>query len=208
MIFLVYLIGVPFVLMGLATAFKSWRGSRRPRRIRGIFGGLLIAIGGFAFFSFAAVSMGGWNVPFEWPVGRASQIIQLPEGLQVVTHTASGRIQVYDASWNYIRGWPVDAGGGVFKARKTPNGALEVWTTRGGKRFVFATDGRLKEATTYPTAAYDDFEADGLPGLVPTPLPLWIFAHPFAAWAMAAMGMLLLITSNPPRSRARQGGPA
>jgi hypothetical protein len=95
-----------------------------------------------------------------------------------------------------VRAWNVDAAGGVFKAKLTSTGLLEVWTARGQKRFLFAPDGRLVEAGSYTPSSYSDFPEEGGPGFVPTLFPLWIFAHPFVAWLVGIMGMAMLATSN------------
>jgi hypothetical protein len=202
---LVLLIGVPFVVGALYGAFDSWRRLHGVRRVVGMLGGILLATGGGAFFSIALAALGAIPANFEWPVGRADQILQLPDGHQVAVHTPSGRLQVYDPAWHFVRAWAVDAGGGVFKARLTATGRLEVWTARGQKRLVFEPDGRLVEAGSYAPASYSDFRTDARSGYVPTSLPLWIFAHPFVAWGVGAVGMAMLALSDPKRLKRKRG---
>lgn len=198
-------IGIPFVIAALYGAFDSWRRLHGIRRVIGMVGGILLAVGGGAFFSIGLCSLGAIPPTFEWPVGRADQIIQLPDGLRVATHTPSGRMQVYDRQWRFVRAWNVDASGGVFKARLTTTGLLEVWTARGDKRLIFELDGRLVEAGSYAPASYSDFREDGMPGYVPTPLPLWMFAHPFVAWSVGAVGMAMFGLSDPRRWKSKRG---
>ena len=75
---------------------------------------LLIGVTGFLGAGFS--SAGGLNwLPssFEWPVGSVDGVVTTKDGLHVVPHTPSGRIQIYDSGWHFTRGWRVDAGGGV-----------------------------------------------------------------------------------------------
>jgi hypothetical protein len=198
---LVLLIGIPFVAGALYGIFDSCRRLQGARRVVGMLGGILLATGGGAFFSIAlaSASLGVIPASFEWPIGCADQIIQLPDGHRVATHTPSGRMQVYDHAWHFVRAWPVDAGGGVFKVRLTATGLLEVWTARGRKRLVFEPDGRLVESGSYAPASYSDLGSDARSGYVPTAPPLWIFAHPFVAWAVGVVGMAMLGLSDPRR---------
>jgi hypothetical protein len=197
------LIAVLFVGSALYGTFDSWRRLRGVRRLVGILGGILLVTGGGAFFSSGFSS--AIPTSFEWPVGHASQIIQLPNGQQVAVHESSGRLQVYDSQWHFIRGWAVNAGGGLFKVRLTEAGLLEVWTARGQKRLIFDPAGRLIEAGSYESRSYGDLPTDGKSGgksgYVPTPLPLWIFANPFIAWSVGAVGMAMSVWSDPEKSK-------
>ncbi|HEX3232232.1 MAG TPA: hypothetical protein VHQ95_24860 [Pyrinomonadaceae bacterium] len=201
---LALLIGTSFVVGALYGSFTAGRRLQGMRRVFGVLGGILLATGGVAFFSTMLASLGVIPASFEWPVGRADQIIQMQDGLHAVTHTPSGRIQVYDPAWHFVRAWNVDAAGGVFKAKLTPTGLLEVWTSRGQKRFLFAPDGRLVEAGSYSPSSYSDFLEDGAPGYVSTPFPLWIFAHPFVAWLVGVIGMAMLATSDSKRFKFKR----
>ncbi|WP_309738933.1 MULTISPECIES: hypothetical protein [unclassified Chamaesiphon] len=42
-------------------------------------------------------------------------------------------------------------------------------------------------------------------GYVPTSLPLWIFAHPFIAWSVGAVGMAMFVWSDPKRLKRMRG---
>ena len=209
---IVLLIGVPFVAGALYGAYGSWRRLDGVQRLVGTLGGILLATGGGAFFSIALASLGAIPANFEWPVGHADQILELPDGRHVAVHTPSGRMQVYEHDWHFVRAWAVDAGGGTFKARLTATGLLEVWTARGQKRFIFEPEGRLVETGSYAPTGYSDFPTDAGGGSVPTALPLWIFAHPFVAWGIGAVGMAMLVLSDPKRLKRTRGtlpnGPA
>ena len=200
----VLLIGIPFVVSALYGSLNAGRRLRGMGRVFGVSGGIFLATGAAAFFSTTLSSLGVIPARFEWPVGRADQIIQMRDGFHVVSHTPSGRMQIYDPAWHFVRAWNVDAGGGVFKAKLTPTGFLEVWTARGQKRFLFAPDGRLVEAGSYAPSSYSDFREDGGPGYVSTPFPLWVFAHPFVAWLVAIIGMAMLAMSKSKRFKSKR----
>ena len=200
------LIAVTFLVVALYNIFDSWRRLRGVRRVVGMLGGMLVAIGGGAFFSVSLLpAFGGIPTNFEWPVGHADQIIQLSDGNRVAVHTPSSRLQVYDPAWHFVRGWSIDANGGSFKVRLVENALLEVWTARGQKRLVFEPVGRLVWSGNYDAGSYGDFQTDGRSGYVPTPLPLWIFAHPFIAWSVGAVGMAMSAWSDPKKLKRMRG---
>lgn len=195
---------IAFALYGAVSSL--WR-ARGHRKVAGFVGGLLVAYGISAFYG-AAYSVGG-SLPatFEWPVGRADQLIQVSDGRRIAVHPASARIQVYDHDWKLLHAWVVRAGGGDFRARLLPDDKLEVWTARGAQRFVFTLDGSELERSSYPPEQYPLPVTSG-PGYVPTPIVLWPFSSPFVAWGVAVGGGLLLGYSDPKRflKRKRSGG--
>jgi hypothetical protein len=132
-------------------------------------------------------------------MGRADQLIQVPDGRRIAVHPGSARIQVYDRDWKFLRAWLVHAGGGDFKARLLPDEKLEVWTARGAQHFVFTLDGTELEASSYPPEDYPRLPVTGGGGYVPTPVLLWPFSQPEAAWWIALAGGLLLGYSDPKR---------
>lgn len=154
---IVPLMGLLFVGFALKGAFRSWQRLQGVRRILAMTGFLLMAVGGFGFFSIILAMLGKVPDELEWPIGRADQIIQAQGGLQVATHMVTGRIQVYDRSWHFLRAWEAGAAGGEFKARLTAAQLLEVWTERREMRFVFDLDGRLVDSGSYVPASYADF---------------------------------------------------
>jgi hypothetical protein len=175
-----------------------WR-VRGFRRLCGFVGGVLIAYGIAAFYG-AAISAGG-SLPatFDWPIGRADQLIQAPDGRRIAVHPASAHIQVYDPDWKFLRGWLVQASGGDFKARLLQDEKLEVWTARGAQHFIFTLDGAQLEQSSYPPEDYPRLPVTAGPGDVPTPVLLWPFSQPFIAWGVAVAGGLLLAYSDPKR---------
>jgi len=154
-----------------------------------------MAIGGLGFFGTALSATGGlaWLPSnFEWPAGFATGILTMTDGKQVVPLTAAGRIQVYDSEWRFLKGWYVDAGGGIFKIRPKDN-EIEVITSRGRMRYLYAIDGSLLSQDSYAPQSYADFPTPGRSAVVPTRWWLWLFSSPFYSWATGATGMILLI---------------
>ena len=201
---LALLIGTSFVVGALYGSFTAGRRLQGMRRVFGVLGGILLATGGVAFFSTMLASLGVIPASFEWPVSRADQIIQMQDGLHAVTHTPSGRIQVYDPAWHFVRAWNVDAAGGVFKAKLTPTGLLEVWTSPDRSGFyLHPMGGWLKQGAIALQAILISWRM--APRDTSQPLsPLWIFAHPFVAWLVGVIGMAMLATSDSKRFKFKR----
>jgi len=181
-----------------ASVSSLWR-ARGYRKFAGFLGGILIAYGISAFYGTAYSAGGSVPATFEWPMGRADQLIETPDGRRIAVHPASARIQVYDRHWKLLHAWIVHAGAGDFRARLLPDDKLEVWTARGAQRYVFTLDGTQVEQSSYPPEQYPRLPVTAGPGYVPTPILLWPFSSPFAAWSVAVVGGLLLAYSDPKR---------
>jgi len=180
--------------MAVFSAFTSGAGAGRKRWMTMI-GYSLVAIGGLGFFGAGLSSVGGLTwLPnsFEWPAGFVRHILVMPDGKHVVPHTPSGRIQVYDPTWKFLRGWHVDASGGVFKLRLASSNQIEVITARGQMRYVYGIDGNLHSQATYKPQSYSDFPVSDESAAVPTPWWLWMFTSPVYSWIIGASGMALL----------------
>jgi hypothetical protein len=194
-ILLAVLIGGTFIVCAALIPFSSERGKGWRRWL--IFtASCLMVVGAAGFFGSALSAAGGLNwLPnsFEWPVGYTGGVISTGEGLHVVPHTPSGRIQVYDADWSFLRGWHVDADAGTFKLGAPGGGRIEVITARGQWQYVFDLDGRLISKSTYRPKSYDSFPAEGASLVVPTSPWLWTFSHPGISWTVIAIGMGILI---------------
>ncbi len=197
-ILLILLIGGTFVGGAAYSAFraKELTGGKRLATAAG-YG--LMAVGGLGFFVSPLSSLGGLQwLPssFEWPVGSARGILVMPDGRHVVPHTASGRIQVYDAAWRFLRGWHVDAGGGVFVLRNAATNQIEVITARRHLRYLYELDGSLVSQATYSPRRYSDLTASGISSDVPTRWWLWLFTSPAHSWIVLALGGLLLLLAG------------
>ena len=144
-------IGGLFVVACAVAPFASPRPSGRKRVCLFIGSGLAV-VGALGFFGSAFSSAGGLNwLPdsFEWPAGYVTGVATTPNGLFIVPLTPSGRIQVYDADWKFVRGWHLDAGGGTFKVRALAADRIEVFTARGQWHYVFDEQGRMISRQKY-----------------------------------------------------------
>ena len=133
----------------------------------------------------------------EYPVGRAQSLITTQNGLRVVATNVGARLQVYDAEWNFLRGWDFDSHAGSNVAlRPLANDEFEVLTLKGSRRYAYNTNGELISTGTYP---WEEFAtSSGKSAVVPTPWWLWVFtsheywmvlcAGGFALFALACWG--------------------
>jgi hypothetical protein len=182
-------------LIGAVTVPFTHRRGPLWVRILAFPAGFLMAVGAIGFFGGALSASGGLRwLPrsFEWPVGSADGVIDLPNGDHVVPLTASSRIQVYDRDWRFLRGWYVDASGGHFHL--TPSGLdrFDVFAARRSLHYVFTANGDLIFCKSYPRGAAEQSDT-GKSVIVPTPIWLWVFSGPFYSWLAAALGIVMLI---------------
>lgn len=177
------------VVIGLR-GIRNWRTAiLLPAGVLGLFG-----VGGF--FGAALSSVGGLDFlgSFEWPIGHTSGVVRLPDGRYVVPHTASGRVQVYDRDLKFQRGWRINAGGGTFVVRASPEGKIKIDTSRENRHLVYDPDGRLLLEVTYPTEesrARLTAPVDALTLIIPTPWWKWPLTGPFYGWTcfMVTLGL-------------------
>lgn len=186
--------GVPFGLL----IYYSLK--QRPRRNwRGAIAGLLVMWGVSAWF-ITPLSGYGYLTDIlghaEWPVGFARNVLTTQSGVHVVPHEPSGRIQIYDAQWRFIRGWNIDAGGGAFKIIPLPDDRIEAVTARGSHRFTYTIDGTLISDSQYSGNLYGTIPDQGISVYVRTFPLLWPLAHPLAAFALIPLGLLVLAISG------------
>src|SRR5438270_13980897 len=122
------------IIFAAVLAPLSAKGGTRWRRGATIAASCFMVVGAAGFFGSGLSAVGGHNwLPssFEWPMGYAQGVVTTREGLHVVPHTPTGRIQIYDADWSFVRGWHVEAGGGDFRLLEPAMGQLHVITARG-----------------------------------------------------------------------------
>lgn len=175
---------------GMAREFE------RANRFKWIVGAMyfLILIGAGGFFAAALSAVGILKLPTsrEWPAGYVSGVVTAPDGKYIVPLVPSGRVQLYDSQWRFIRGWNVDAGGGDFKVQYSRDGVIEVFTARGEHHYSFTEDGHLIASTTI-LPEEDLFLKDSPKGqsvVVPTPPLLWVFSSPFLSWGVMVIGFV------------------
>src|ERR1700722_6128247 len=174
---------------------RSWNGKgiKAPEQTKWIKGTmyLLILIGASGFFAAALSATGIIKLPpsYERPAGYARGGVSTGDGKHIVPLTPSGRLQIYDSHWYFIRGWNVDAGGGEFKVQCSANDEVEVLTARGEHHYSFTQDVRLlsSEGLSQPFASLPN---EGQSVVVPTSPLLWIFSSPFLSWGVAVVGFV------------------
>jgi hypothetical protein len=162
---------------------------------------IIVAVTGFCGAGLVALGAIPLPASFEWPVGRVGGVFTTSEGLHVVPHAPTGRIQVYDVNWRFLRGWQVDASGGVFDLAVPTPERVEVFTARGQRHCVFGIDGHLISDGSYQIGAPNTIRGKGETVTVPTPLWAWVFCHPFLSWGAILMGALLLNWEHKNRQR-------
>jgi hypothetical protein len=75
-----------------------------------------------------------------------------------------GRIQVYDASGQFLRGWFVPASGGAFRLAIGAGDEVEVITARRPKKLVYSLGGELRQESS--DAADERGPSDGRSPLI------------------------------------------
>jgi hypothetical protein len=152
--------------------------------------GLLVLVGAGGFFGAALSAMGLLKLPtyYEWPAGYVSGVVRMPDGRYVVPLVPSGRVQIYDSQWHFIRGWNVEAQGGEFRVECSSN-EIEVLTARGEHRYSFTDDGKLI-STSSLSEPYYSLPKTGESVKVPTSPLLWVFSSPFLSMGLAIIGFV------------------
>ncbi|HUG18781.1 MAG TPA: hypothetical protein VMM56_07365 [Planctomycetaceae bacterium] len=177
------------VVSGIMLALSVWRAGLGWRRGPLFVGGVMTLVGMVAAF-----------VPFFWldhlspedeyPAGLVSSAIRMPDGLRVVPTTVGNRLQVYDADWKFLRGWPIETGtSSMVVLRPLVQDEFEVFAIKGDRRYVFNTQGELIETGRYDKAAFP--QNTGEPMMVPTPWYLMIFTNHLYPFLFCAGGFTL-----------------
>jgi hypothetical protein len=185
-------VGTFAVFWLLFVCYVLLRESKGHPKIRWIlaFFGLLIMLGAGGFFAAALSASAVLKFPnsFEWPAGYVRGVATTADGKYIVPLVPSGRVQIYDRQWRFIRGWHVDAEGGVFRVACSENGLVDVYTARGQHHYTFTENGDLVSTRTLS----EPFDSKGSSDewvVVPTSPLLWVFSSPFLSWAVAVVGM-------------------
>jgi len=196
---IVVLIGFVWFVLETLTAIPYGRGKNGAWWVAFASSSLLV-VGLLGFLGSFVSATGGLNwLPrsFEWPMGHVSGVVSTLDGVHVVPHTSSGRIQIYDEQWNFRSGWHV--GGGLFKLFIRERGRFHVVTARGRWHYIFDYDGRQISKTSYEPNSYDGFPNEGRAVTVPTAPWLWSFSHPGYSWVLCAIGVGMLALCMPIR---------
>lgn len=204
-IIVILLILSGWIIVGIRSLWDSRRASGGRRWLE-IFAGIFMITGVVGFLGAGLSAMGGLNwLPqsFEWPIGYAKGVVATKDHFFMVPHIPSGRIQVYDRNWKFVRGWHVDANGGSFRLKVADSDRLEVITQRGKLLYTFDTEGQQLSLTTYAPESYSSFVTEGQPYFVPTTPVLLIFSHPIYSWFLAAIGLGLYIVADKIKRKKR-----
>ena len=84
----------------------------------------LLGVGGL-LLSTAQVMFGLCPPEVEWPAGWSDGAAVLPDGRRVAIIRGADRVQVYDAAWQFARGWNVGARGRLLGLTVEPEGVTE-----------------------------------------------------------------------------------
>lgn len=182
------LLVVAVVVHGIA------RGLPPPGYIRWAYSafGVVAFYGWFAFFVQAAAATGGLSFlppSLEFPVWRPDRAVRDAAGRTIVGLPA-GRIQVYDASGRFERGWFVPASGGDFVIAPPVDGRITVLTQRNVLRLVYDERGTLLSREARKGGAIVRGASAELPSGIAAPIVAWPLASPILAWCVGFAGML------------------
>ena len=112
----------------------------------------------------------------------------MPDGRCVVPLVPSGKVQIYDSQWHFLRGWSVEAQGGEFGVECSSK-EIEVLTARGEHLYSFTDDGKLI-STSSLSEPYYSLPKTGESVKVPTSQLLWVFSSPFLSMGLAVIGFV------------------
>jgi hypothetical protein len=200
------LMGVSLIVMAIVVPFSKGFRTTRPRS--GVFAGsALIIMGTMGWFGSSLSAVGGLNwLPrtWEWPVGTANGVITMPDGTHVVPHVFSGRVQIYDAHWKFLRGWAIGSWGGDF--RVTPSGAdrFDVMKARSDWLDTYRLSGE-HVARAKLERYYWTFPRYGERLCVPTAPWLLVFSGHMTTWLMYVLGLATLAILKWRENRALNG---
>lgn len=155
--------------------------------------GAVALYGSFAFFVQAAAASGGLSFlppSLEFPVWRPDRAVRDATGRTIVGLVPSGRIQVYDASGRFERGWFVPASGGDFVIAPPLDGRIAVLTQRNVLRLVYDQRGTLLSQQARERGAIVRGPSAELPSGIAAPVVAWPLASPPLALGLAFAGAL------------------
>jgi hypothetical protein len=155
--------------------------------------GVVACYGVFSFFAQAAAASGGLSFlpsSLEFPVWRPDRAVRDTAGRTIVGLVPSGRIQVYDASGRFERGWFVPASGGDFVIAPPVDGHVTVLTQRNVLRLVYDESGTLLSREARQSGTLVRAASAELPSGIAAPIVAWPLASPALALAVAVAGML------------------
>lgn len=193
---------IALVVAAIWSSFSRRHGAEGWRRSVIFLSNALIIVGACGFFGqFVAGGRNWLPGSFEWPAGKVDDVLSTTNGYHIVLVPGVARIQVYDDSWHFLRGWAVP---GLLRLDLLSDGTLEA-LAKGEKAFVFDTDGNLISQKTYGTREFVELE-NSLPktggAIVPTPKLLYAFSNPLLSWLVFATGFIGWFICSPGSKKA------
>lgn len=164
---------------------------------------LAVGVIGFMGPSLISTTHFGVSTSFEWPIGHSDSALKYPNGDMVVAHEPTGRVQVYNESLQFQRGWSVNGNGGVFELFPVDESSFYIYTARNNMKYHYNLNGQLISSQTY-SGNLPQKSKHLVSVSIPTAIYLEIFTHPFKSWFIAAIGMFLLFITDKfekPRSK-------
>lgn len=203
MLILTIILGILFVasfglhtlLLPLSAKANGWF---RLQLVLGLFF-LLYGLGGFLGSALIAAQTIRLPSDMEWPIVSAQGYVTTPDGIHIVPHTPTGRIQLYDANWQFIRGWNIDAEGGTFLLLPAKRDSIEVITERPkrqGWHYSCNLHGKVLSKNSLAPRKFHDFAEPKENASIPTYPWLWPLAHPFGTWALFVIGLSVFAISR------------
>lgn len=198
-VLLLFLIAV--LVATVWNALSMFREARGWRRWLILSSSALVMIGASGFFGQGIVANGANWLPssFEWPAGTVDDALIMTNGDHLILISGVARVQAYDGSWHFLRGWSVPR---ALRLRLLGDGTIEA-LTKGEKGFVFDVHGNLISQRTYAAREFVDLE-NSLPHTggvsVPTRSWLYIFSSPLLSWFVFAAGLVGWFVCSPRRT--------
>ncbi len=171
-----------------------WEGNWKRQLLRSI-GSALMLLGVATFFAPVLTSQGqlDWLLKDrEWPVLYSSNVLLFPDGTRVVPHEPSGRVQIYNAELEFIRGWTIETSG-AWVVVPGMGETFFVYTARQRMKYEFDREGNTISAGTY---SHEDEPFSKLPvaeGWIEFERPLYLIplSHPFSFLYFAILSIAL-----------------
>ncbi len=167
----------------------------------------LVLVGCVGFFAIGGAAAGILKVSnsFEWPAGLVKGVATTANGNRVVPLGSSGRPQLYDGKWKFLRGWHIEAFTGDFKVECPPNGTIKVYTAKRHHLYTFTEQGELVGSTMYD-GDFESVPASDSYVHVPTRLLGWLFSREFICLGVSFLGFLGLGIVEKKFARDRDDG--
>ena len=159
-----------------------------------IVGTILVVLGATPLIAnkLEVVDLMNWlPAAFEWPAGFAP-VASMPGGVHIVSLIPTGRIQIYDRDWRFVRGWHVTTFGDVFRAAPIAEDRIEVVSEHGLRQYVFSLSGDLIATESYAPVSSSLLKSFTKSRYVPTHWWLFPFSDPSWSIPIWAIGVGML----------------